>query len=493
MAIKGSATIELINADGSKEVIKHDNMITNAVSDLCSSYRGEIATILKVASYGDEYAKLLFGGILLFNDTLDPDPDNYCIPSLKITGYASQDAYAGLDVARGSVNAIETGVQSDGSYRLVWDFSTSQANGTIKSIGLCPNMMGQIGASDRIVASEAKDFSMKILTTNPFSGDMLKDSVDGISGYNFNIVAIFGDIAYAIESNNINCGSGSGYICNNGGILKLYTFKLGLNPTSISDMVSKAKYIGCIDIQLPEEFISVLNSSDSNYYALSYSFDFDTGVLVLFPCTTKSDITSNGTTKYVEIEVKNNMNVSLHTFTNNTPGTIYTSVRYSPKTHNSGMYYNFYVGKNYIVACSWVDSKKRLYVINRNDSTDVKAVKYESDSYPTWSTGSAIFTPAFTFGNMLVFRMGSSANTTYEFFVLDLTTGIVKKTNASKMSVWNNLDIGKKFIFAGTGSNLQYFPTINPFILTTKNNLDSPVVKTASQTMKITYTLSEVE
>ena len=34
-------------------------------------------------------------------------------------------------------------------------------------------------------------------------------------------------------------------------------------------------------------------------------------------------------------------------------------------------------------------------------------------------------------------------------------------------------------------------PKLNPFILTTKNNLDEPVVKTASQTMKITYTLTE--
>ena len=37
MALHGSATIELTNADGSKEVIKHDNMITNAVNDLLKS------------------------------------------------------------------------------------------------------------------------------------------------------------------------------------------------------------------------------------------------------------------------------------------------------------------------------------------------------------------------------------------------------------------------------------------------------------------------
>ena len=44
MKLKGSATIELTNADGSKEVIKHDNMITNAPADLLTTVRN--ATII---------------------------------------------------------------------------------------------------------------------------------------------------------------------------------------------------------------------------------------------------------------------------------------------------------------------------------------------------------------------------------------------------------------------------------------------------------------
>ena len=59
------------------------------------------------------------------------------------------------------------------------------------------------------------------------------------------------------------------------------------------------------------------------------------------------------------------------------------------------------------------------------------------------------------------------------------------------MSIDNMVDIGHKTVFARCMSYASYRLTINPFILTTKNNLDAPVVKTASQTMKITYTLSE--
>ena len=72
-----------------------------------------------------------------------------------------------------------------------------------------------------------------------------------------------------------------------------------------------------------------------------------------------------------------------------------------------------------------------------------------------------------------------------------MDTGLIRKTNASNMSVQNNLDIGNKTVFARCFSYLEYRLTVNPFIITTKNNLDAAVTKTASQTMKITYTLSE--
>ena len=92
MALKGTATIGLTNADGSKEIYKHDNMITNAVNDLCMSQRGEMATILKIVNNGDSYAQALVGGLLLFDETLKSDRADYLLPTVKCTGYASQDA-----------------------------------------------------------------------------------------------------------------------------------------------------------------------------------------------------------------------------------------------------------------------------------------------------------------------------------------------------------------------------------------------------------------
>ena len=152
MALKGSAKIELVNADGTREVVEHGNMITDAVNDLLYSPRGEQSNILRMCNNGDNFIEQIFGGILLFKHRLSDDKSDYYIPSIDTTGYANLSAYGGLDAERGGFNQIESGLQDDGSYNLVWDFSTSQANGVIQSIGLCPNLMGKIGLSSNVVS-----------------------------------------------------------------------------------------------------------------------------------------------------------------------------------------------------------------------------------------------------------------------------------------------------------------------------------------------------
>lgn len=489
MALKGTATIELVNADGSKEIIKHDNMITNAVNDLCFSQRGEMATILKMVAQNDSYAQAMFGGLLLFGDTLNNDPDDYEIPSTNIIGYASQNAYAGLDVARGSFNETEGGVQADGSYKFVWDFATSQANGTIKSLALCPNIMGQIGASDSIVNSETSDFYFVKSPDSPFNtnGYMLKDSgsTAGISNWSYNIVAIVDDIAYSVDYYNLYRDSSNKdrHILNNGGILKLYKFKLGTNQISLADKVSRARYLECIDVQLPTSFTSVLNTSYS-MYQVSCKFDYTNKKLFVFPIATKSDITVNGTMPYLEIDFTNNMKVTSLTFTNTTAGTLPSTYNAIGCAGSNNEGYKFLVANDYIIICT-----DKLYVINRNDNTQIKPAKYKGNDFVI--TGN--FQPYFFNNKYIVFKSPDSGSTSsYYIFILDFKTGIVKKTNAKNISSKANVDIGKKVIWIQTGIYLTYYVTINPFILTTKNNLDSPVNKTASQTMKITYTLTEV-
>lgn len=499
MGLKGTATIELTNADGSKEVIKHENMITNASRDLLVSNRGEMAPLFKMHNKGYSYAKALFGGILLFNDTLNTNADDYHIPSLKVTGYASQDAYAGLDVARGSFSESETGLQADGSYKFVWDFSTSQANGTIKSIALCPNIMGQIGLSKSIVSSELKDFSTINGLTAPFgNGRFLDDSetVDGITSYYLFLVAKVGDIGYALDFANI-CADGSypgRQVVKNGGILKLYRFRLGVDSIGISNNIGKATYIDTVNVQLPSEFVSNLHVSTSSYdqYAFLWTYwNNDDKKLIIFPCYLKNgNLAVNSTIQYLELDIAT-MNLSTFTFTNNTAGEIPQS---STARIDGGGALNILVYKDYILATALVDGKKKFYSIKRSDNTQVKEIKFQDGSEFSIPTNH-FFNPVFTEGKIVIVRYLAdfSIPTNARYVAIDLENGIVQGTNANRISTDNSIDFGNKVLALTTGSYLYCNFTLNPFLLTTKNNLDSPVVKTSSQTMKITYTLTESE
>lgn len=483
MALKGSAKIELVNADGTKEVVEHGNMITDAVADLLYCSRGEQSNIMRISNNGDSLVENIFGGILLFKDNLSEDAADYYIPSVNTTGYASVSAYSGMDIERGSFNSVESGLQEDGSYRLVWDFATSQANGVISAIGLCPNMMGKIGMSNTIVSSE----SVVAVTTRSSLLPYNSDYGWMYSVYGYNIVAVIGDIAYAVFDANLslNRDNTEAHIKNNGGFLKLYRFKICSSSVSLCSKAGVATLIDIIDVPVPSEFLD-------KTYAFDCSYDEVGKRLILYYIAGIGRLSPNASMYYAEIEIENNMNVALRTFTNNSPYEI--DIESSNNVCSQyGSYGNIFITKDYVVTKCSTNGSYKFYVTNKNDNTDIKEVKWENGNEFA-VTEAGVARPIFTCGNLFVF--GFSENTQYTDFtssyVLDMSTGLLKRTNAYRMTYRNNIPLANKVTWGKTGTCLGLSITVNPFILTTKNNLDAPVTKTASQTMKITYTLTDV-
>jgi hypothetical protein len=72
------------------------------------------------------------GGIMLFNDPLTESVSNVRFPHNKIIGMAGQTQNSD-NAFLGSFNSLESMPITDG-FRTVWDFSTAQANGTISSV-----------------------------------------------------------------------------------------------------------------------------------------------------------------------------------------------------------------------------------------------------------------------------------------------------------------------------------------------------------------------
>lgn len=142
MALHGHAKIELTNVKtGEVQTVEEDNMFTNALSDmfsepfinyLCYNYSTCIFPI----------EQTILGGIVLMNEERLEDSNKYIYPfPEQITGYANQEVNSGTDILRGSRNLTESKAIENG-YKFVYDFSTSQGNGLIKSIGLTSNSLG---------------------------------------------------------------------------------------------------------------------------------------------------------------------------------------------------------------------------------------------------------------------------------------------------------------------------------------------------------------
>ena len=517
MAIKGSATIELTNADGTKQIIKHDNMITNAVADMFRSYMGDMPLIHKLNFYDYTYAGTIFGGLLLFDDILNDDASDYAIPSTKITGYASNTAYSGKDLSRGSRNIAESGLQEDGSYKLVWDFGTSQGNGTIQSIALCPIAMGKIGASDAPVISEYVSYRLGeeayVSTRNsdakgafPEYYRLVNATVDGIeSGYLYP-VAIVGEYIYAVDNRNVDYDySYRDYnLVSNGGILKLYKFKFQFNSVSISATTGRAKYVETIEVQIPTEIVNLAyTASGYAYGVVGIHFNKRDSKLIVFPYSLKTALAPNATLPYVEIDMLDNYKVTNYTMTNTTNQSL--SI-YGRMFYVHGSSYGLYISNDHILMIGGTGADARMYVINRTDNAKVVKVKIDGEDFVPYNLNYKNylhFCPKIINNNTAIVTFGGydRGADPYDMYIIDLTTGVAKKCNTVVPNNATN-DYGRVIniyrpimtdgaIVYDSDSFVGCAPKLNPFILTTKNNLDEPVVKTASQTMKITYTLTE--
>lgn len=148
--LKGKSVIELTNIHtGKVETYEDTNLVTEAVMDVLNT---NIMGILYNStgfnsSSGDAWMlpikKNIMGGILLYQNPIDERADNIYAPlSNPLIGYASDDANNTEDIRRGSRNLTESKIV-DGGFRFVWDFATSQANGTISSICLSNTLAGK--------------------------------------------------------------------------------------------------------------------------------------------------------------------------------------------------------------------------------------------------------------------------------------------------------------------------------------------------------------
>lgn len=480
--IKGHTKIELMDVHtGKKEVVEHDNMITNAVHDLCNPPFPLLPSGLQVPAiyYNKPLIESLFGGIMLWEDTLNEDASDYVFPhGVGCTGYACDKANSGVNNMMGTYNASESGYQPDGSHKKVWDFSTAQANGIISSLSLVPTMTGNMGWGVTEYDSSLVEQRKGYINTG------IND--DSKLHYSDRVLYVKDGYVYTIKQFNLYYDSNHQnlHISRNGGKLIIQKYLIPSKQISLFANYNYPKFVEEFEVQLPSDFVASISTSSSYYYGMCM-YDDRSESINLIIMGDQSVVNAGGTIKLCRIGISA---YTLSTYDISFPASV---VFERIQTNNQG--YNLYASicGNKLVVTEY--GANNIAIIDISDSSNVKEVECPVSGH-TFGIGDV------QNGYLYLYSRIGSSPYFENVYLLD-----VDNVNLKRLTVYNisNSDYSALYYrcymnVKTVGSKIHSFDSslgsmyLFYHIMTTKNNLESPVTKTPDKTMKITYTLTEV-
>ena len=406
--IEGITEIELTDINtGKKEKVVDKNMVTNALKYI---YEKSIGERNYLYSNAVPIIGKTLGGVLAFNDTIAEDPENIMPPgTVECIAHAGMDAYNGGNERRGSYNEQESEMLENGM-KFVWDFTTSQGNGTIKCVSLTSNVGGKCGLGFKG-------------TDNTEVKTLIPIAAVGFAGHHS---TKFNYVAKGVSNK----------------VFKIEKYSNPLDFITITKDYKTSKLVETINIPLQISFTPAYNAynKDGNYFNIVCG---DTNGKKVH--LTKYNIIA-GSNEQVEIDLSQQ-------------GISNINFRRDP-------YGDFAVIGDYL----YLKSGTKIAKVNTKNAADVKVI----DAY-TYS---------------VLINMGNRIYT--EKVCVDENDNVFNtfKTELAG-NYWYDLhtiDDNKLFYVSHYSPRTIYFYA--PYMATI-NNLQSPVVKTAEKTMKITYTIRE--
>lgn len=462
--LHGKAVIDLYNMKTHRsERIQHTNMLTNWTKDsfvLPSVY-------LNRPNYGLSRENI-FGGLMMFAQPLSNDATEYRFPnpSNRMVAHADRSTYNGTDLSRGSFNsAISSSVP--GTITNVWDFVQEQGNGTISSLGLCNPDFAKVGSGQDTppesnttgkLASFTRDAMVNpnITGNHIFDGTNNKIYVYSVSG---GVVTITEKIGIGFGSYNPVDGTmpstvGQTYISEN----NLDNNRIATRTVDLSSVLGNVSNVG------------VSKDDDTHIYIIALGSDWASGARTLV----RLDLT-DGT-------------YTTQTITNNTGKTISAKL-------------NTYLGSiavfgGYFYASSGVN----VVYIKLTDNSDCGTVVLANGTALSISGTIAGIAPFSIVGDSLfVFdsQSAASSSTTYTANCFTVYEGLALYVN---LAYWNYITSGGWAVFQNISKawgalevQTRSSNIVSNMIpcLSTKNNLEAAVTKTADMTMRVTYTVTD--
>ena len=477
--LKGKTTIELTDVNNGKvEVIEDTNMITNALQEFLRTYGmwGSNVLLDEEIRKNELWVNLL-GGLLLFDRELEENADNiFMPPGVKMVGNASKDVVnTGAVTELGSYNITESGVQADGSVKFVYDFSTAQANGTIKSVCLTSRIGGYEGMGNKENCYINNDYAWDYAYEKNvcYFGSMFRTgSLNAIMYASYQDNAIY----LINEQNRVYTAEYASEHWSTTKKIQIVKARAGFTSVSIKSNRTIKEIVETYDVEIPQTILDYMGTSKAELNAFC---DFEGNIYIMFNKSTSTTLNANAFVWMLKID--RNMNATPYKITNNTGRPLYLNRLYMTINND----YLFMYSDN---------SPYKLYGIKCSDSTQIIEIDY------TWEHNRAYL---FNFSKNLVGVYGEYSNSDHSYYaplIFDIEARTLKKTNGR---VGNNrlftvpfIDKKGVYILVNVPERSSYSFTLRIMkdmrYLATINNLTEAVVKTSSKTMKITYTISEV-
>lgn len=149
--IKGHVKIELSDGQKVTKRIEGDNMVTKALAYFYKQGGISNPSAFGASAVRDNPLHYLLGGIMCLDTALDEDDEIIRVPAgVQMTANGARDVVnTGNPPELGSYNALESGWQNDGSFKMVFDWTTSQGNGTVACVCLSSLYGGYKGIGNR--------------------------------------------------------------------------------------------------------------------------------------------------------------------------------------------------------------------------------------------------------------------------------------------------------------------------------------------------------
>lgn len=464
--IHGHAKIEFTDyKTGKRKVVEHDN--TFMASNLAILQGGTASSLYGVyglmedmfssssartpALVAEAFIRRTVGGIVLFDDAVTNN-NRYPQVGLKMTanGYFGR-ANAGTPVELGSYNSNESSLGAN-SVVMVYDWLTSQGNGDIGSICLTSENGGFYGFGN---PSGVQDINYGTYGNLYFTAGQVARTLSMSETYKF----VRNNIAYGfnwdgenkvLTMNKYRYANGSSVSIFNGRLLGTETYDLSNFLTSGEDTINSGVVWDGNDkaIMFFGELSyggTIVNGSSKKYAIIDFTDDsITTGTF------------TNATNMTINIANMQYDNESGHIIVNIGTGTNWGTYKGFGEVNltNGALEADYYSEENECMLTFTKMSTDGLWIV-RKATSPVCVYIYDAFAdtlYPFNDTSAG----------------GSGVHANPERYVLD------RRTN--------------RFVdFRQTAGNDYY----NPRFLSTINNLESVVTKNNTQTMKVTYTLTE--